>query len=318
MNAPRIALLGAAGLLAAATLTACSTAEPSVGQCAIVTGRGVGDDQTVKSVARPGEKITIGDAEIAWYVPCNARNYVTQPGDGGDRKEPQTVKTGARGDQTGMPVKVYTRVYWQLNQTDEGLKSFFPVCLKYGCASQTPQTDAANANDQQYSTPGWNGMLRENFGPAIDAATGNATGEFGPDLWADRSQWAKLGEQIATGFAGEIRKEVGGNVDFFCGIASDVAASPSADKTGTAGCSTVRVEVTQVKPADPQIEATYNQQVAASYAKASNTARLGAAREVYGAWAEYFLGLQDTVKYCNGQQGCVIYVGSPQPPAAAR
>jgi hypothetical protein len=294
-----LASVPAAGmLLGGLVLSGCSTAQPSAAQCAIVTGHGLGSDQAVKDIAHPGEKVHIGNGDITWYVPCDARNYVTAPS-GGDRSNPESVRTGPGSNgQEGMPVQVWSAVYWQLNQSNAALKAFLPFCLKYGCAATTDQTDNSNQNQQAYSTPGWNGMLRENFGPALDRATLDAITQFGPTLWQDQSQWPAVGRAIAADFNAQVEEATGSKVPFFCGDASTESY-----------CAPVQVVVNNVTPTDPGVVAQYNQQILSQSAEAANAARLRAAQQIYGPYANYFLGIQDTEKACP--KGCVIYIGSP-------
>lgn len=289
----------AAGLLAgsAVALTACSQAQPAISQCAIVTNNGFGaSSQDITALVRPGGKVDIGNNQIAWYYPCDARNYVTMPV-GGDRQSPMSVRTGPGKNQPGMPVQVWTAVYWTPNESDAAMKAFLPFCLKYGCASQDYQTDQSVADSAHFSTPGWNGMLAENFGPAIDRATQDVIGQFGPDLWVDHSQWSKLGTLIAQNLDAELAKETGSSIPFFCG-----------DSSTPTTCTSMQVVVNNVTPTDPQVQQLYDQQIAAENSIAVNTARLNAAKELYGPYAQYFLGLEDLANQCKT---CTIYVGAP-------
>jgi hypothetical protein len=91
---------------------------------------------------------------------------------------------------------------------------------------------------------------------------------------------------------------------FFCGPGST-----------TSKCTAPDVIVQNVTPSDPAVITAYNQQVAAQYAAQAGTARLAAAKEIYGSDANYFLGVQDTINACHAAgTTCNIYVGNP--PAA--
>jgi hypothetical protein len=68
------------------------------------------------------------------------------------------------------------------------------------------------------------------------------------------------------------------------------------------------VLISSVAPSDPAVQQLYNQQIAAEQAVAVNQARLKAAQELYGAYAQYFLGLQDLATECRT---CTIFVGTP-------
>ena len=288
----------AAALIAATSLAGCSQATPALSQCAIVTNGGFGSgNQDISQLARPGDRISIGNSDTAWYYPCDARNYVTAAVNG-DRSIPTAVRTGpGTGGTPGMPVYVWTAVYWTPNQSTSAMKAFLPFCLKYGCASTSPQTDNSVDSLTHSSTPGWNSMLAENFGPALDRATQDVIGQFPATLWQDHSQWASLGNQIAANLDTELQKATGSAIPFFCGDASTETS-----------CDQMQVVVNNVTPVDPAVLTEYNQQISAENALAANAARLKAAQVLYGADASYFLGLQDTVQSCPK---CTFYIGAP-------
>jgi hypothetical protein len=303
MKVAKITGLAGAAIVTSTMLTSCfSHATPSIGQCGIVTGRGFGDNtQGVKRVVPPGAKVSKGSSEQDWYVPCNVRNYVT--GDGGDRGSSQAVKTAnGKNNEPGMPVFVDSRVTWQLFQTKAALTAFFPFCLKYGCADTSPQEDSTNSQRSMSSNPGWNNMLRENLAPALDAATRDAlaTNQWGPDLWRNNAVWPALAKVITANFNKELAVMTGSQEPYFC--------APTADNKV---CNAPQILITAIRPQSPDIAEQYNQQVAAENATAANVARLAAARKLYGSQAEYFLGLQDTIKECNAKPGCTIYIGNP-------
>jgi cell wall assembly regulator SMI1 len=299
------------GGLTLASLTACSHASPSIGQCGIVTGRGAFNNQTVKKVVHPGAKVTKGSKEIAWYVPCDVRNYVT--GHDGDRERSAVLKLqNGRGAQPGTPVYVYSRAPFQLRQDDTSLKAWFrALCLKYGCASQKAQQNSDNANKTRSSDPGWRNLLAEQFGPALDRAFQNVmedpqyANKFGPTTWTAQG-WPELDKALTAALPNAMRQTSGFNLQWVCAPTAD-------DKV----CNPPQVHVTAIQPTSKQIEDQYDQQVAAENAQAVNKARLDAATKIYGAQASYWLGLQDTMRLCQslGKQ-CTFYVGNP--PTTAR
>lgn len=292
--------------LAAASLTACSSATPSIGECAIVTGRGAFNNQTIKKVVHPGVKVHKGSRETVWYFPCNVRNYVT--GSGGDRKVSQAVKLqNGTNNEPGASVYVYSRLPFQLRQDDASLKTWFSsLCLKYGCAGNESQKDSANSIKARSSDPGWNNMLEEQVGPALDRAFQDVMedpqykGKFGPDTWTLQT-WPELDKALTAAFPQALVETSGLNLQWLC-----------APSTSTQTCKPPRIHVTAIQPTSPQIEQQYEQQVAAENAKAVNKARLDAATKLYGPQASYWLGLQDTMRLCQslGKQ-CTFYVGNP-------
>jgi hypothetical protein len=291
--------------LTAATLVACSHATPSLGQCGIVTGRGAGDKQDVKKVVHPGIKVTKGSKEIAWYVPCNVRNYVT--GSNGDRGQSEALKTQAGTNGPGTPVHVASRMTFQLRQDDPSLKAWFQaLCLKYGCANTEPQETSSNQDLEKSSTPGWRNMLAEQVGPAVDRAFQMVMdepaykGKFGPDMWTAQA-WPDLDKAMTAAFPAALNATAGFSLQWLC-----------APTTDDSKCTTPNIHVTDIAPTDPVIQQQYSQQVAAENAKRVNQVRLDAAKAIYGGDAAYWLGLQDTMRLCQSLgKTCTFYVGNP-------
>lgn len=281
----------------ALTASACSHATPALSQCEMTTDGGFGSNgQGITGIVHPGGRVTIGNGETAWYFPCNARNFVTATS-GGDRGSPLAVRTAAADGTPGMPVHVWTRVFFTANQNESVMKQFLPFCLKYGCATNDSQTDASVSGSAHSSEPGWENMLTENMGPAVDSATEDSITDFGPTLWQDQSKWAALGNDIAAHLNAELSKETGSLAPFFCGDASTVSK-----------CEPMTVVVYNVTPVDSAVVTEYNQQVAAEQSGAANAARLKAAEALYGSYAQYFLGIMDASNNCPK---CTFYIGVP-------
>lgn len=299
LRALALVLVAAGAALAA---SACSTVQPSVGQYGIVTGHGALSNQQVKSIVDPGQQVHVGSGDTIWYVPANVRNYVTAPsGNLADRTNPQAELTAAKGKTPAMPVYTWSAVIFELNPNHSVLTKFFPFCLKYGCADTKAQNDASNQDQAHSSTAGWNSLLAETFPRAIDNATRDALAGFGPNLWTDQGEWTQLGDAIASHLPAELAQMTGTATPFFCGPGST-----------TSRCAPVTVLVNKVTPVDSGVVQAYNQQVSAAYAAQAGQERLAAAREVYGPWANYWLGLQDTLRSCAPH--CPpIYVGAGPP-----
>jgi hypothetical protein len=202
-----------------------------------------------------------------------------------------------------MPVDVWTSVYFTPNQNDSVMKNFLPFCLKYGCASTDPQSNADIANTAHSSTPGWENMLLENMGPAVDRASRIAVQQFTPSLWQDQGSWDKLAGLIAANLDTQLGVETESPDSFFCGSGSSQGK-----------CTRMTVVVNNVTPADPSVVANYNKQVAAEQAATANAARVVAAQKLYGPYAYYALMLQDEASNCPK---CSFYVGTPTVPATA-
>jgi hypothetical protein len=298
-----IAGLTATGALALAGfgLAGCTTAVPGIGECAATTNGGFGSSgQGVTSVVHPGTQFQVGSGDTAWYWPCNDRNFVTSATiPGADRKAPEyAVRTRASGDIPGMPVYVWTSVYFTPTQNDNSMKKFLAFCFKYTCATRDPQSPTDILAHS--SSPGWETMLVENMGPAVDRAAQVAVQNYGPDLWVNQGEWDKLGNDIAAGMNAQLDKETETTVPFFCGSGS------TSGPQGT--CTGMTVIVSNVTPADPAVVANYDKQVAAEQAKAANAARVAAAQQLYGQYWAYELMIADEAAACPK---CTFYIGNP-------
>jgi hypothetical protein len=308
----KVKLIAAAAVMAAGglALAACSSEiQPSIAQYAITTGHGNFSDQQVLDVVSPGQNVHLGSGTTTWYVWADTRNYVTAPANG-DRNNPQAELTGpGAGNAPGMSDYTWTYVTWEINPAIvTKVNGQFPVatdflafCLKYGCADQAAQNDDSNADLTRSSSPGWEAMLNEVMPRAIDNATRDAITGYGPDLWTARGSWDAFGTVISSHLLSEISQLDGSSTPFFCGPGST-----------TSKCTAPDVIVQNVTPSDPAVITAYNQQVAAQYAAQAGTARLAAAKEIYGSDANYFLGVQDMINACHAAgTTCNIYVGNP-------
>jgi hypothetical protein len=281
-------------------ITACSHAQPATSQCALVTGHGFASGtQNVIAIAHPGQYVSVGNGNTIWYYPCDARNFIVSPsGQPGDVHIPISVRTAPQGTAPGMPVNIWLQAYFTPNQNEGAMKAFLPFCQKYGCAeASNDQTDNSVQTNPHFSTPGWEGMLTENFPFALQRAATAIISSYGPSLWIDHSQWVKLGDDIAAQLNKQLSAETESSTPFFCGSNSSESA-----------CTQMTVLISNVEPTDPEVQTLYNQQIAAEQAVAVNQARLKAAQELYGPYAQYFLGLDDLAQQCKT---CAIYVGAP-------
>jgi hypothetical protein len=295
---PRLSLAVACAAALGYGLTACTTAVPALSECAATTNGGFGSSgQGITSVVHPGDQVQVGSGDTAWYWPCNDRNFVTSAA-GGDRSTPEyAVRTAPSGSTPGMPVYVWTSVYFTANQADKVMRQFLPFCLKYGCATTEPQSNADIASTAHSSSKGWENMLLENMGPAIDRASRIAVQQYGPSLWLDQGDWDKLARQIAANLDAQLNVETEGTSPYFCGSGSTQAK-----------CTPMTVVVNNVTPADPSVGINYNKEVAAEQAAAANAARVAAAKNLYGPYAYYALMLQDEASNCPK---CTFIVGNP-------
>ena len=308
MKSRKLSVLALAAALVGTGLSvsACSTTTPEA-MCAFVVGNGEsGNDTKIHKVVLPGDSLGDLTGEQGRFVPCNARNYkindgsvTVNVGDGktqqvGDRFTPSLAYT-----KDGTPVHVWSDAYWTLNQTEDVLKTFYSVCFKYTCFSTDNAAGAAN-----YSTPGWNGMLGENFGPTVDEVVLAAIAQVGDDVW--RKQDATLRGQVATlmsqGFAAAMQKKFGIPQDIFCGSGN----SGWTPDHKVFNCTQVRFEVPRVDRYVPKA----NEVSTPDSQQKLNADRLNAAKSLYGDAAGYWLGVQDSIGACKGAGvQCQIYVG---------
>lgn len=301
MNVRRASIFAALMLGLGAAATGCATKAYS-SQCAFVIGDGVNDNRQVKQIIYPGTGVDVGD-DIVRFVPCNARNFIiADRPENRDRTMPVGAKTKAGEGQPATRVKVFLSAYFTLNQQEKVLKDFVPFCEKYNCYSED---DDVSGSDN-YSSPGWNGMLAENFSPAIDRSTIEAMTGFDPSIYQDSADWPKLADAISSHFAAEIKKSTGSQYDYFCASGSD---------TRQGECGPVRFTIDRVEPSDARILGLEDDQAKAQQERIVNQERLRAAKELYGPLANYYLGLLDTIAACKaaGQNTCIVTLGGNAP-----
>lgn len=292
-------------LLAGLILSGC-TASASAGSCAFVIGNGQsGNDSALHRVIYPDQIVQYNASdEDVYFVPCQSRNYIINDG---------TVKN-ANGDKvgdqhelvkantlTGKPVSIGLSAYWTLNQNESALDKFWSVCRKYDCAT----LGRDESGDKNFATPGWNGMLSENFAVALERATKNAASEMGDEILDGYSKalYEDLSDKISTYFAEEIRKTLGFNEDIFCGSGNSQWPDLSAPGSGEFTCSPVRIVVDTVKLDLRSAEGTRGEEFL-------NQERFKNAEALYGPSAGYWLGLQDTIKKCETLgASCIFNIG---------
>jgi len=295
-----VAVLAVATLLLACTDTGVSTAS-----CAFVVGDGQGGrDAKLHKIVYPGQKVNKGENENVSYVPCNSRNYIVSDGtvkdaNGnvvGDRTQLITATT-----KKGVQIELAVTAYWTLNQSERAMRNFYNVCFKYQCASKDDQAGTANN-----STPGWNDVLGENFGPALERAVKLSVIKANDTIWSQRDpgEFKALADNISAAFADEIRATLGYPEDLFCGSGNSTWSDPDKPGEGTFTCTPVRIVVDDVQRG--LVRADESTQGAAEI----NTQRLKNAEALYGPGAGYWLALQDLIDKCKAAgTTCIINLG---------
>lgn len=280
--------------------------------CGFVTGDGSDShDLKLHRVVYPNQTIHVGDYEDIHYVPCNARNYIINDGTIRDANNHVVgdSKTRIRAfTSTGTPVDVSLSAYWTLNESKSSLYNFWPVCDKYKCASNSPAAGSAN-----YSSEGWNGMLGENFLPALYRDAKTVTSSEGDNTWQthDPKLYATMSARASTAFQGIIRQVNGYDTDLFCGSGNSGWADESKPGSGEFTCSSVRIVIDDIDKAQVDDESATGTQ---SQIKL-NKDRLKAARAQYGSGAGAWLGFQDTIDRCRQVERatCIVTIGGSNP-----
>lgn len=305
VNAIKAVSIAAVAALGLSLLTGCS-AKAYPDQCALIVGSGAGDAHQVKKVFLPGEKVSKGDDQ-SYFLPCGDRNYEVQPN--GDDPHTTALDSITKGDSNspGIPVKIQLNLFFTLNENKDALKEFWAdLCRKYQCAST--KADNGDQSSTRFSTSGWLALLRENFTPALQRAAREATSDFGTDLWQQQGQanWPKLAQEISTKFMTEIKAPTNAKYNFFCATGSNFTKGQ---------CSPVGVTIQSVQPADSSVKNIYNQGIAQDQQQTLNKKRVSQAKQLYGQYWAYFLGLQDTIAKCHGNAECIVSIGGGSAPA---
>lgn len=289
----------------AMVLSACGIS-PQTATCAYIIGAGnSGYDAKVHRIVYPGQTVPESlTGEVVRYIPCNSRNYIINDG---------TVKVGEStvGDRgtltlattkTGVQITIKSTALWTLNQSDQALRDFYTVCFKYSCFDDNDQGGTAN-----FSTPGWNGMLSENFGPSVDVAAGVAAFVVEDAVWQthDPKEYQALADKMSAAFNDAVRARFGFQENLFCGSGNSGWPDPNKPGEGEFYCSPVRfiVEDVQVfKQAGDSGTAAQGQ---------LNAITLANAKAKYGDAAGFWLGLIDSIEACKGSGAtCIFNVGN--------
>jgi len=252
----------------------------------------------------PGQTVAWNSGEKVTYVPCNSRNYIINDGEvknaNGEVVGDRSVLISAT-TSTGVPISIAARALWTLNQSDAAMRAFYNVCFKYQCASDQDQSGKVN-----FSTSGWNGMLAENFGPAMDAAARVAAIKADDNIWRlhDPEQYKALADSMSAAFGDAVRANLGYPMDLFCGSGNSAWSDPTRPGEGDFTCMPVRIVVDNVQRGQVQADDS------AQGILTINAQRLANAQALYGPDAGYWLGLQDTVDRCkDAGVACVINIG---------
>lgn len=297
--------LFAFALLVAILIAGCDNAATTTASCAFVTGNGQnGNDAKLHRIVYPGQSVQVDSNENESFVPCNSRNYIIN---NGTVTNANGQKVGDRGQlivattSTSVTINIAVRALWTLNQSDTAMRAFYNVCFKYQCASPEDQSGDAN-----FSTEGWNGMLAENFGPAMDTSARMAAITVDDSIWKqhDPAQYQALGDKMSAVFADVIRANLGYREDLFCGSGNSAWSDPDSPGEGTFNCTPVRIVVDDVQLVPDQSDQS------SEGAVAINQQRKASAEVLYDQYAGYWLGLQDSIDKCKDAGiTCIFNIG---------
>lgn len=306
MKLNRLYILLGLGLLLL-ILSAC-TAASSTASCAFVVGDGrAGHDAKLHKVIYPGQEVYYDvDSEVVRYVPCNSRNYIINDGTvknaNGERVGDRDVLITAT-TKTGVRIKVGVRALWTLNQSWDAMQRFYETCFKYQCYSEEDQ--GGNVN---FATPGWNGLLAENFGPALEMSARQAAIDIEDSIWKtnDPVEYKRLADGMASFFADNMAANLGYNIPLFCGSGNSSWSDPANPGEGEYDCQPVRIVV------DSVLRDELEESESTTGALELNKQRKDNAEALYGEDASYWLGVQDSIRECQGTSStCVFYFGEP-------
>lgn len=291
-------------------------ASASTASCAFVVGDGQnGRDSTIHAVVYPGQTVDLntdsnGDyTEYAYYIPCNSRNYIINDGSvqNANGKQVGDRPTQSVGyTSSGVQIKGSITAYWTPNEGEAAMRKFYDVCFKYNCAKSEDVGGGVN-----FSSPGWNGMLGEIMGPALDAAFAKAAYEANDSVWQkhDPSEYDALAKKMSADFADIVRAKTGYSQDIFCGSGNSGWKNPDNPGQGDYTCTPVRIVVDKVE------RGTVDSTDGSTGAEKVNQQRLANATSLYGDDAAFWLALQDTITGCkNSHTTCVFNLGGANLP----
>lgn len=289
--------------LCLATLTGCdenaSLATPT-SMCGYLVGNGAyrydnAHSRDIGKILGPGQTAEYKNTD--WdprYFPCSSRNYVIAQ-NGGDTQVALNVRT-----KDGTAVNVYVSVYWTPNRSRNALDGdplarFIEFCEKYNCAADNPDASAQGTN---FSTAGWNGMLKENMWPTLQRVAETALGTVGDDIWKVDSRTLK--DQAAgvmqQSFASAFQVVSGFTTNLICGSGS----SGEGDKFD---CQQVRIVVDKVFAAQGNMQqaadAAAEEAAKIALQEQQKVARINLTNELYGPLAQAFRACQDLGQLCK-------------------
>jgi hypothetical protein len=320
MNKNKLFYLFALLIMASTLLSACGPSSSS-SACTLVVGNGT-YDKNVHQIIYPDQTMpqSLADGETTKVVPCNYRNFLIVPKNDkemGDWTDPLVVTLN------GVNLDMYASVYWMVNQDPNAMKEFYKFGSKF--AAFDPSED--KTGNENFSTTGWNGMLREYFPLTLlstaeqaifninnnyDSLTGEPM-EFSikitDELWKnqDRREKKALGDEKSRLYKADMAKRAVSSTDMFCGSTNSSWADPNPLNAGQPGntfnCGPVGIEVGRVSRSEVQDDTGSQSLIDA------NQAEWLAAYELYHEQTDCWLGIQRTAEICaQSGSSCIITI----------
>lgn len=242
-----IALLAAAALLG---LAACST-RPPVDEVYLFYLNGSFDKKEFNTCVEPNGKGPWQANNDVFALPTSLRTWnVAQKG--GDTDQPTVVgsKPDASG-QAGPQVAVWTTTEFYLNTNCDGGKSS-PVVQFW---DKTGRRYGVSNPNGEFNDKNWDKVLLNTLVPVQQKALQRVARDYTSDEMDTNvnDTWRKMEEAMQAEFTEQLRLKVGG--DYFCGVTYNRASKD---------CPPVRVSITDINLADPNIQAKRNEVRAAA------------------------------------------------------
>ncbi|MBB3752404.1 hypothetical protein FHT44_004916 [Mycolicibacterium sp. BK634] len=294
------ASVAAVGLTAGSCESSPGRVTTPEGMCAYLVGNGnqLNGNRTVNDIIYPGNSRDYNqDYDQAKYFPCGPRNYIVSPnsGDAGG-KDLLVGRT-----KQGTSVQVSASAYWMPNLQESVLRQFITLCQKYNCANDNLD---GNSNASNFASPGWNGMLAENFHPAFQRAAAAVLPTIDDSAWqsANQDERNKLAAGMSDRFLTELQTVTGFTAPLFC-------SSGSTGSKTSFDCGNIRIVVDYVAAADnslqQQTDENIKRQREIEMQRQAAQARIDLTNQLYGP------DLGAVVRACQDVQSSCVIANSP-------
>lgn len=213
----RALAVAAAGIVAAAGLTACSTTAEPDNLILQYTGGSL-EGSKFSECIEPSQKGPGVVNDTNYYLPTSERSWAIREDGTGDTKEPIEggTKQDAKGNQ-GPKVRVSATIRFYLN-TNCDAKKDSPVVKWWESVGRRKgaDVDPEQSPEEQQKDEGWKQMLYATVVPKMEAAVRNSTPQFTADEVDNNLNGAY--DKLAKAISVELAKEYGKPGAWFCGV----------------------------------------------------------------------------------------------------